>query len=62
MQAQCMKCKNKREMQNPGIHKTKRGGFMAKGKCAECGCGMCKIMSKDQATQLAVELNVALPE
>ena len=31
---------------------TARGGFMAKGKCSVCGCGMCKILSKDQADKL----------
>ena len=45
----CMKCKDKREMKDAGIHKTARGGFMAKGKCSTCDCGMCAIMSKDNA-------------
>jgi len=33
---------------------TSRGGFMAKGKCSTCGCGMCRIMSKADAEK-AVE-------
>ncbi len=52
----CMKCgkgdkekgKNK-EMKDAQMTKTARGGFMAKGKCSTCGCGMCAIMSKDNA-------------
>jgi hypothetical protein len=44
-----MKCKDKREMKDAGVHKTARGGFMAKGKCTTCDCGMCAIMSKDNA-------------
>jgi hypothetical protein len=62
MQARCMKCKDNKDMKDIQIVKTKRGGFMAKGKCVQCECGMCKIMSKDQASQLASELNVQLPE
>lgn len=42
----CMKCKKKREMS--GIKKTtmKNGNKMAKGKCVNCGTGMCKILGK----------------
>ena len=50
VKAYCVKCKEKgREMKNPEIHKTARGGFMAKGECAACGCKMCAMMSKDNA-------------
>jgi hypothetical protein len=52
----CMKCgKEDKEkgknvpMKDVQMTKTSRGGFMAKGKCSNCGCGMCKIMSKDNA-------------
>lgn len=62
MQARCMKCKDNRDMKDVQIVKTKIGGLMAKGKCTQCDCGMCKIMSKDQATQVAAELNITLPE
>jgi hypothetical protein len=49
----CMRCKkNDMEMKDVNIVTTKRGGFMAKGKCAKCDCGMCKILSKDQAEEL----------
>ena len=45
VQGYCVKCKAKgREMKNPGIHKTSRGGFMAKGQCTKCGTTMCRIL------------------
>lgn len=44
-----MKCKEQREMVDAEMTKTARGGFMAKGKCKKCGCGMCKIMSEADA-------------
>jgi|TARA_Y100000310_G_scaffold340323_2_gene435674 hypothetical protein len=45
-----MRCKeNDKKMKDAKMTKTARGGFMAKGKCADCGCGMCRIMSKDAA-------------
>ena len=61
MEGHCMKCKEKRTMNLKEIAKTKRGGYMAKGNCATCNCGMCKIMSKDQATQAATAANLPLP-
>lgn len=46
----CVKCKEKGvELSNPAIHKTKKGGFMAKGSCGTCGTTVCSIMSKDNA-------------
>ena len=46
----CVKCKKKGvELSAPGIHKTKKGGFMAKGKHEECGTTVCAMMSKDNA-------------
>lgn len=48
----CVKCKKKGvELSTPGIHKTKRGGFMAKGKHQKCGTTVCAMMSKDNATK-----------
>jgi hypothetical protein len=52
----CMTCgrgdkeagKNK-EMKEAEMTKTKRGGFMAKGKCPDCKKTICAIMSKDNA-------------
>lgn len=46
----CVKCKEKGvELSGPAIHKTKKGGFMAKGSCGTCGTTVCSIMSKDKA-------------
>ena len=50
VQAYCVKCKKKgQKMKDPKINKTARGGFMAKGKCPDCGTTMCAMMSKDNA-------------
>lgn len=49
LQGRCMKCKEQKDMKSPQVVKTARGGYMAKGKCAECGCGMCKILSENDA-------------
>lgn len=49
IEGRCMKCKEQKEMKDAEMNKTSRGGFMAKGKCSVCGCGMCRIMSKDDA-------------
>ncbi len=49
MEARCMKCKTQKEMSDAQMTMTARGGYMAKGKCKDCGCGMCKIMSKADA-------------
>lgn len=47
----CVKCKEKGvELSDPAIHQTKKGGFMAKGKCKnDCGTTVCAMMSKDNA-------------
>jgi uncharacterized Zn finger protein len=48
--AYCVKCKKKgQEMKEPVINQTARGGYMAKGKCPDCGTVMCAMMSKDNA-------------
>ena len=50
VEAYCVKCKKKgQKMVNPEITQTKRGGFMARGKCPTCGTSMCAMMSKDNA-------------
>ncbi len=48
VEGRCMKCKAPKEMKNPEIVQTARGGYMAKGKCA-CGTNMCAMMSKENA-------------
>ena len=49
IEGRCMRCKDKKEMKDADMTMTSRGGYMAKGKCTVCGCGMCAIMSKDNA-------------
>jgi len=49
VEGRCMKCGTQREMENPKIVQTARGGYMAKGKCIKCGTNMCAILSKDKA-------------
>jgi hypothetical protein len=48
VKGRCMRCKEQKEIQNPVIGQTSRGGYIAKGTC-KCGCKMCAIMSKDNA-------------
>ena len=58
----CVKCgradkeagKNK-EMKNPEIHQTARGGYMGKGTCPTCGTKMCAMMSKENAEKAITE-------
>ena len=48
--AYCVKCKKKGQtMKDAEMNKTAKGGFMAKGKCPDCGTTMCAMMSKDNA-------------
>lgn len=48
--AYCVKCKEKGvTMLHPAIHKTKKGGYMAKGSCPVCSTTLCAIMSEDKA-------------
>jgi hypothetical protein len=49
IEGRCMKCKETKTMADVNMTKTSRGGFMAKGKCKDCGCGMCKIFSQANA-------------
>jgi len=50
VEAYCVKCKKKgQNMKDPVINQTARGGFMAKGKCPDCGTTMCAMMSKEKA-------------
>ncbi len=45
----CVKCKEKVTIKDPVIHRTKRGGYMAKGPCPTSGNTVCAMMSKDNA-------------
>ena len=50
VQAYCVKCKEKGvTMDDPVIHTTAKGGFMAKGKHSKCGTTLCAMMSKANA-------------
>ena len=44
----CVKCKEK-DMKNPEIVQNARGGYMARGKCTDCGTNMSAMMSKENA-------------
>lgn len=43
-EAYCVKCKAKKEMQNPQETTMKNGRPMAKGTCPTCGTTICKIL------------------
>ena len=43
VQAYCVKCKKKREMQNATAVTMKNGKPAMKGVCPVCGCGMYRI-------------------
>ncbi len=43
MQAYCVKCRSKKEMQNPQQIKMKNGKPATKGVCPDCGTGMYRI-------------------
>lgn len=40
----CVKCKKKVTMKDPMLEKTKRGGYIYKGQCSECG-GKCAVIT-----------------
>ena len=44
----CVKCKNKQEMLEAEVTKTKNGRRMVKGKCSKCGTKMCKFLKKEE--------------
>jgi hypothetical protein len=46
MQAYCLKCKSKKEMQNEEQVVLKNGRKAMKGKCPDCGTGMFRILGK----------------
>ena len=46
----CVKCKEKgREMKDPEIKQTARGGYMGQGNCTTCNTRMSAMLSKDNA-------------
>lgn len=46
-----VKAKKKVEIQDPAISLTKKGGYIAKGKCPETGITVCAMMSKAKAEE-----------
>lgn len=46
MEAYCVKCKAKKEMQNPQEVTMKNKRKAVKGKCPDCGTSMFKITGK----------------
>ncbi|HOF43992.1 MAG TPA: DUF5679 domain-containing protein [Candidatus Pacearchaeota archaeon] len=50
VEAYCVKCKKKgQKMKEAVMTRTAKGGFMAKGKCPDCGTIMCAMMSAEKA-------------
>lgn len=50
VEAYCVKCKKKgQKMKEAVMTQTAKGGFMAKGKCPDCGTIMCAMMSAEKA-------------
>jgi len=49
VEGRCMKCKTDKKMKNAVITQTARGGYMAKGKCVDCGTTVCRMLSKENA-------------
>ena len=43
IEAYCVKCKAKKEMQDPVEGVTKNGKPITKGKCPDCGTTICRI-------------------
>lgn len=43
IEAYCVKCKAKKEMQNPAESTTKNGKPITKGTCPDCGTTVCRI-------------------
>jgi hypothetical protein len=48
MEAYCVKCKAKTEIQDPEPSQTKKGTWMVKGKCPKCGTTCCRIVGKNK--------------
>lgn len=54
MQAYCVKCRSKKEMQNPQQIKMKNGKPATKGVCPDCGTGMYRIGKAEQSDLIFV--------
>ncbi len=49
MEAYCVKCKKKVEMQNPKEETLKNGRRAMKGQCQQCGTNLSRILGKTQS-------------
>ncbi len=47
----CMRCKGPKEMKDIEEVPMKNGSTMAKGKCVDCGCTVCKILGKKKPVE-----------
>lgn len=45
MEGRCMKCRTQKKMKDIVMTKTKRGTYMARGRCESCGTTVCKVCS-----------------
>src|SRR5512140_2933081 len=59
MEAYCVKCKTKREMQNPVPLFNARGSAYCKGTCPVCGTGLMRLGATEAHTSLDREALVA---
>ena len=50
IEAYCVKCKAKKEMQDPVEGVTKNGKPITKGKCPDCGTTICRIELQNKAS------------
>jgi hypothetical protein len=49
----CVKCKKKNVvMKDVKMTKTAKGGFLARGTCPKCSCGMCRICGQADAEKM----------
>ena len=48
MEGYCVKCKEKREIQDAAEVTMKNGRKAMKGKCGTCGTGMFRILGKEK--------------
>ena len=52
-EAYCMKCRGKREVKDPVVWTQANNRQAVKGKCAECGTGVNRILGKAELAAMA---------
>lgn len=55
VKGRCMRCRQQKDMKNPEIVQTKRGGYMGRGTCVKCDTKMSAMMSKENAEKAVKE-------